>query len=232
MIHIIHTPSAALARRRIRGICQCSVGVIVVGVGVAAMASQSIILKAEPFGCNFTGVPFYTPKQENQQRNAELPPTTRPLNQVTLPMLPMALPEALDSIGEFTLLTAPEADAEQQLETNAEALRQTDRQSPRKIADLSTDSSYTPPEYLNCPEPPYPPQLRQRRVSGCVEVLISISADGLPTEVEILQSSGNQQLDRHTRNWVLKHWTFHPACRSSKTIAAQIRTHIRFSLRP
>lgn len=230
MIHITHTPPASLARRRIKLMCQCSFGVAVAGLCVATVASQSVILNAESSGCNFTGVTFYAPKQENQQRNAELPPPP-PLNQPELPMLPRALPEALGNSGELTLLTEPESEAELQLGTNEDALlQQPSPQPPQKIAARGADSSYTPPDYLDCPEPPYPPQLRQRRISGCLEVLISVSSRGLPTEVEITKSSGNQQLDRHAINWILKHWTFRPACRGTNNIAAQVRTQLSFSL--
>ncbi|MGN0836836.1 MAG: TonB family protein [Akkermansia sp.] len=72
-----------------------------------------------------------------------------------------------------------------------------------------------PPRYRHAPAPPPPdpPRAAQLRVR------IAVSAQGEPTAVEILESSGHSELDRRTRAWVLAHWSFYPAQRADDSPA-------------
>ena len=72
-----------------------------------------------------------------------------------------------------------------------------------------------PPRYRHAPAPPTlsPPRAAQLRVR------IAVSAQGEPTAVEILESSGQSELDRRTRAWILARWSFYPARRADDSPA-------------
>ncbi len=82
--------------------------------------------------------------------------------------------------------------------------------------------------YRAAPKPPYPSALRSRRVEGSVRVRIYVNAEGGVTQVELLESSGHRELDETARNWVMRHWTFHPAKRDGESVAALVTTSIHF----
>lgn len=86
----------------------------------------------------------------------------------------------------------------------------------------------TPPAYLSAPRPPYPAAMRGRRLSGSVGVRIHISAEGTPTDVDIIGPSGHSDFDSTTRSWILQHWRFRPAISQGKAIAATVRTRVDF----
>lgn len=88
----------------------------------------------------------------------------------------------------------------------------------------------TPPAYRSAPRPPYPAAMRQLRCTGSVGVRISVSAEGKPTGVEITQSAGHAEFDTLTREWILKHWSFHPATEDNHPTAATVRTRVEFRL--
>lgn len=84
--------------------------------------------------------------------------------------------------------------------------------------------------YRSAPPPPYPASLRAQRISGSVGVLISINAEGDPTDVSITRSSGHPEFDTTARRWILKRWRFHPATRDGVPQPSQVRTSVRFLL--
>lgn len=88
----------------------------------------------------------------------------------------------------------------------------------------------TPPAYRSAPRPPYPAAMRQLRCTGSVGVRITVSAEGKPTGVEITQSAGYAEFDAVTREWILKHWSFHPATVDDRPTAATVRTRVDFRL--
>lgn len=88
----------------------------------------------------------------------------------------------------------------------------------------------TPPAYRSAPRPPYPAAMRQLRCTGSVGVRISVSAEGKPTGVEITQSAGHAEFDALTREWIMKHWSFHPATEDDRPTAATVRTRVEFRL--
>ena len=126
-----------------------------------------------------------------------------------------------------------EAADDLQLETDAAALLKPQGSSGNRQEQADAQvlaSTYSPPAFRHCPEPPYPARLKQRRTQGCVGVLILINAKGLPSEVIITDSSGSPQLDRHTRNWILRNWRFSPARLGDLPQASQVKTSVVYSL--
>ncbi len=59
------------------------------------------------------------------------------------------------------------------------------------------------------PDPSYPRQFLQARQQGKVVLYVIVAADGTPT-VEIRETSGHPQLDRHGADWVRGNWRWLP----------------------
>lgn len=83
--------------------------------------------------------------------------------------------------------------------------------------------------YLANPAPPYPGMSRKLNEQGRVLLRVKVSAEGLPTEVDIAQSSGFPRLDAAAREAVLG-WKFVPARQGDKPIAATVNVPIAFKL--
>ena len=233
MIHIIHTPAATLARHRMRLAARCSLGVAAFAFCLAVLASQASILQPTASGCDFTGVPFYPAEKAPAPEKSRHPLPQASASMPDLPQLPVIHPLGPSATGELAFLDELEQEVAPALETDAAALLQpvpAPAPARAKMAATEKMEPYTPPDYLSSPSPPYPPRLKQRRLQGRVGVLIHVSSAGQPTEVQITNSSGNRQLDCHTRSWIMQHWRFRPAFQGSKPVASQVRTSVTFSL--
>ena len=78
-------------------------------------------------------------------------------------------------------------------------------------------------------EPVYPREAVLRAEQGAVMLAIHVSAEGLPSGVDILQSSGFGLLDRAARDAVLR-WHFLPAVRDGQPIAFDMALRVVFHL--
>jgi protein TonB len=91
----------------------------------------------------------------------------------------------------------------------------------------------TPPRfdaaYLANPAPPYPGMSRRLGEEGRVLLRVRVGADGLPTQVEIAQSSGFPRLDAAAREAV-RGWKFVPARQGERAVAASVNVPIAFKL--
>ncbi len=232
MIHIIHTPAATLASRRRRLAGHCACWSVTLGCLAGSCAVQMPVLQATGAPpCNFRGIAFIPqekpPAVSRKLQLFQLAAATAP----SLPPLPALTADFEICTGEMELLQTEAAD-DLQLETDAEALlkQPTASASHQKQLVNNSDSAYSPPSFLNCPKPPYPPRMKQRKVQGCVGVLIHINADGAPSAVTITDTCGNPQLDRHTRNWIMQHWRFTPARMGNSPLASEVKTRINYTL--
>jgi protein TonB len=102
---------------------------------------------------------------------------------------------------------------------------------PVQQASSSTtvhDFAYNMPTITHRPpEPPYPPMARAARVSGVVEVEVTIGTDGVPTNVRAI--SGPQQLRQHAVNYAMR-WRFEPARMEGQAVQAMFRIKMTFRL--
>ena len=236
MIHIRHTSSAELARRRIRLLVSSLPLVLAPCVCLVLWAmNQSELVFCEDRVCNFQGVVFES-LPATKARQKQVTPHHTPLEIESPQLLVQALPEA--GIPEFDAPELPQEELENGDDTPFNHLSSIEPGIP-KPAETSTPASamvqnprpeYTAPAYLDCPQPSYPPRLRQRRVEGSVGVRIAVAADGIPHAVEITESSGNSQLDRHVRSWILQHWKFTPARKLGQPVAAMVQAQVNFNL--
>ncbi|MCG3187326.1 MAG: hypothetical protein IOMNBAOH_01935 [Rhodocyclaceae bacterium] len=83
--------------------------------------------------------------------------------------------------------------------------------------------------YLSNPKPDYPWSLRRRGIEGTVRLRVNVAADGLPTDVMVVSSSGFDEMDRAALEAV-KSWRFQPARRSGQAVAALAEVPIVFRL--
>ena len=232
MIHVFHTPAAVLARRREQLARRCLAAVVLPGLGLMLWAATIPIIEMRgQADCDFVGVAFVEPREAPPARRRQQLPAPR-LPSLQPAALPLALAEAtlpateLPEIGHFELCDEFDTPADALLAMLSHPASAAAAPPPAAEAD----GNYTPPAYLDCPQPPYPPRLRQRRTRGTVGLTISIAADGSPTAVQVTSSSGSAALDSHTCRWVMQHWRFSPARRGNSLVAARVTTSITFAL--
>ena len=79
------------------------------------------------------------------------------------------------------------------------------------------------------PRPAYPWLARQRHIEGRVLLRVRVEADGRPTGVEVVRSSGFALLDESARA-ALAHWTFLPARSEGVAVPAEVEVPIAFRL--
>ena len=241
MIHVFHTSAAELARRREQLARRCLGAVALPGMVICywALATPVLEFRGES-DCNFTGVDFIPAEKSDSASTMQLH-FTAPFQAAPTPaILATAIPESISIQLEELSMDETEAEPSvDELDTPAEALlaaviseTEEARTSPEKKTDtiVSDASTYIPPAYLVCPQPPFPTHLRQRRACGTVRLIIDVSADGEPTEVNITATSGHAALDSHAQRWVLQNWRFTPASKGGIALAARVSTAITFAL--
>ena len=84
--------------------------------------------------------------------------------------------------------------------------------------------------YLSNPAPKYPAAARRLRLQGTATVRVLVSAGGRPMTVTLQETSGTRALDEAALDAV-QHWSFVPALRGSKPVAAEVDVPLRFTLK-
>lgn len=79
------------------------------------------------------------------------------------------------------------------------------------------------------PAPDYPWSARRRGVEGRVVVRLEVGADGCPTQVELVHSSGSDTLDQ-AAIFTVWHWRLHPALAGGVPVAGRVVVPIVFKL--
>ena len=87
-------------------------------------------------------------------------------------------------------------------------------------------------DYGASPAPAYPARSRRRAEQGTVTLHILIAADGSVERIEIVESSGFDDLDESALETVRSRWRFVPARRSDgRPVESWVLVPIRFALR-
>lgn len=135
----------------------------------------------------------------------ELPTVEHPVVKAPEPVLPVESPvnKAPESMPAMASLPAPPAPVTP----------------PRFNAD-----------YLTNPAPEYPRLSRRLGEEGRVLLRVFVTAEGLPSKVEVKTSSGFPRLDESAVQTVW-HWKFVPARQADQPVAAWVLIPINFSLR-
>jgi protein TonB len=95
-------------------------------------------------------------------------------------------------------------------------------------------ASNTPPstniDHRFRPQPPYPQLSVRMGERGVVTLRVMVSKDGLPTSVQISQSSGHFRLDNAAVQTVKDLWRFTPGTRAGVPVDMEALVSIRFSI--
>lgn len=77
--------------------------------------------------------------------------------------------------------------------------------------------------------PKYPPQALRSGVEGSVSVRVEVDASGVPTDVKVVERSGerSRDLDRAVTDAVRK-WRFDPAMKDGKAVAGAVVVPVEF----
>lgn len=91
----------------------------------------------------------------------------------------------------------------------------------------ATADDTSAPRPLSAPPPAYPRSALRGGVGGNVQLHIEVGADGVPTDVEVVGSSRNRELDRAAVQAV-RRWRFRPAMRNGVPVADSVQQTISF----
>lgn len=98
-----------------------------------------------------------------------------------------------------------------------------------ETAPMEAGTPVEMPAYLNNQPPRYPNIARQRGYEGMVILRVQVLANGNPSDIEIIESSGHRILDEAAYNAVEK-WKFKPATRGGRSIQSWVEIPVRFKL--
>lgn len=84
--------------------------------------------------------------------------------------------------------------------------------------------------YLNNPRPAYPRMAHRMGIEGTVILLADVNEEGLPVQVRVFQTSGNDLLDQSALNAV-NQWRFSPARKEGVIVRSLVKIPITFSLK-
>lgn len=84
-----------------------------------------------------------------------------------------------------------------------------------------------PPVPIESPAPRYPPAALRRGESGSVVLRVHVGVDGVPYDVDIVDSSRSRLLDRAAIDAV-RRWRFRPAQRDGQAVIGQVQVPISF----
>lgn len=82
---------------------------------------------------------------------------------------------------------------------------------------------------LHTPPPEYPIELACAGAGGKTVLKVTIGIEGKPTEVKLLQSSGQSGLDEAAQRKV-QEWKFKPATRNGQPVAQTIQVPVDFKV--
>lgn len=68
------------------------------------------------------------------------------------------------------------------------------------------------------------------KVNALIRVVVSVDKEGLPTHVQILQATGNVELDQLFVHWVREKWSFYPAEKDGVSIASKVVVPVRLKI--
>ena len=78
--------------------------------------------------------------------------------------------------------------------------------------------------------PPYPEMSVMTKEQGKTLLDVSIGADGVPTDVQVAQTSGSLRLDEAARDYVKATWRWSPPVKDCKPVAVKTRVSILWDL--
>ena len=98
-----------------------------------------------------------------------------------------------------------------------------------KTEDRAPVTPSTEVAAVDTPKPAYPMELACAGVGGEVLLNLTIGADGKPSAVRLVNTSGNKALDQSAMDGV-KAWLFKPATRNGQPYAQAIQVPVNFKV--
>lgn len=99
-----------------------------------------------------------------------------------------------------------------------------------EVIDLARPApGVKPPRATYSPGPEYDDKDRKNKVTGTVVLSLVVTKNGRVADIKVVQSL-NDGLDRQAIK-AISQWTFEPASRDGKPVAARIRVETTFNLR-
>ncbi len=145
---------------------------------------------------------------------------------------PLPAPMPGDATGASGM-EEPDADAIAEQPRLEEAPRREAPPAPAPVAPPPTPApamaDIGSPTPIERPAPRYPSRALRMRETGTVRVLVTVGADGVPTDVSVDSSSQSRDLDRAALEAVRK-WRFRPAQRGGQAVAGTVVVPIEFRL--
>lgn len=139
-----------------------------------------------------------------------------------LPPPPVAIGDGQDAAAERERA----ADDARRASREARAAGQRERTPAAPPASAGPDREASP---LARVEPEYPVEAYRRREEGTVLVGASVGVDGRPVRVDVIRRSGSRALDQAAADAV-RQWTFEPAVRGGRKVAADVEVPVTFRI--
>lgn len=160
------------------------------------------------------------------------PPTAPPIPAVESPAkLPVLAQTPAKAEQQTPSETQPPAEPQATTAAKAEPAEPVVRGSAEaSIESVRTAEPDYKAAYLNNPRPPYPRNAHRFGIEGQVVVQAEVNEEGVPVQVRVFQSSGNDLLDESALTTVAK-WRFSPARKDGVMVRAVVKIPITFSLK-
>lgn len=115
---------------------------------------------------------------------------------------------------------------------NPDSIVMVDTLSEKPEGDYELTNYDTPPTPVNNPLPEYPQAFRDSGIQGVVVLEVQISNKGVVEDAKVTKSllSGEGGLDE-TAIAAVKQWSFKPAIKNKRAVAATVNIPIPFSLK-
>ena len=197
---------------------------------------------------------FVRPSEEVLQELAEVQPvpvepvaapsTVSPVPEISADedLLAMKLPENEDcsDMKDFLPEETPTEYLPEELSSMRLSMREVKPRRPVKTPAVSLpgqpspDENVTPDKKVRYKHAPSLPNSvnssRVGKVNAVVKVVVGVNPRGEPSSVNLLQSTGNAELDRLFMRWVKENWTFYPAEKDGAPIASKVVVPVRLNI--
>ena len=102
------------------------------------------------------------------------------------------------------------------------------RRAPAPSGEAGPAGAQTAPTPIESPAPDYPREAFRNGESGTVLLRVHVDADGIPSAVDLVESSHSRSLDRAASDAV-RRWRFRPAQRDGHAVPGEVQIPISFN---
>jgi len=147
------------------------------------------------------------------------PVKDKPLAPVTQPKLPDVPATPMEELTPMPVFVIAD-----------DASHMTVPQTSDRVASIAPDTAASSISSTHT-TPPYPGIARKMGEQGTVKLRLAISAQGVITGADVVQSSGFPDLDQTAVDWVVGHWKYRPAVKGGVAVASTALAAVVFNLK-